>query len=351
MVHTQIFAPVHIPKKYYQQLPAPSADRLIKDASQFLEMIKTNPQLMTTWTADAGAFFRFKPHKKYTDPGPGRLLMFLVANRPNQKFELLAVNADMDLAFAEDNNGLRKIGLWFLSLLVDVAFTCYDEFVNITTEVKAGNIDIRALEEISDFVTNCTSQSKPNSITRPWHGNNQIAKRHVYTIHWLQMLILILTQLFWQYRTPSSPGPAGPRNEEEREAYSSKQETRRATYFTLRRNSRGRRRIPKKFKSTPISLVREAARIQQIFWEMSQSKQQPKGGQPPPASPSPQPEKNPAGEAGQTIMTQGARGRVSASANRITSTTTSFQLNLCQKIQKICLLIPLCVSLTLALST
>ena len=94
MVHAQIFAPVHIPSKHYQQLPAPSADRLIKDASQFLEMIKTNPQLMTTWTADAGAFFRFKPHKKYTDPGPGRLLMFLVANRPNQKFELLAVNQD-----------------------------------------------------------------------------------------------------------------------------------------------------------------------------------------------------------------------------------------------------------------
>jgi ribosomal protein S10 len=42
MVHAQIFAPVHIPSKYYQQLPAPSADRLIKDASQFLELIKTN---------------------------------------------------------------------------------------------------------------------------------------------------------------------------------------------------------------------------------------------------------------------------------------------------------------------
>ena len=140
---------------------------------------------------------------------------------------------------------------------------------------------------VGQGVTGSTSQSKLNSITRPGHGNNQIAKRHVYTIHWLQMLILILTQLFWQYRTPSSP-----EHPSEREAYSSQQETRRATYFTLRRNSRGRRRIPKFFKSTPISLVREAARIQQIFWEMSQSKQQPKGGQPPPASPSPQPGKS-----------------------------------------------------------
>ena len=109
---------------------------------------------------------------------------------------------------------------------------------------------------------------------RLWHGNNQIAECHVHIVHWLHMLILILTQLFCPCRTRSSPSPPS-----QRDAYSSQQETRRATYFTLRRNSRGRRRIPKKINPTPISFVREAARIQQIFWEMSHSKQQPNGGQ------------------------------------------------------------------------
>ena len=64
----------------------------------------------------------------------------------------------------------------------------------------------------------------------------------------VQMLILILTQLFCPCRTRSSPSPPS-----QRDAYSSQQETQQATYFTLRRNSWGRRRIPKKCNPTPIS--------------------------------------------------------------------------------------------------
>jgi len=98
--------------------------------------------------------------------------------------------------------------------------------------------------------------------------------------------------------------------------------------------------------------LREAARIQQIFWEMSQSKQQPKGGQPPPASPSPQPGKSGGGGRANHKHTgrEGPRKRQRKSNH---FDHTEFSIKPLSKNAKNLSLdqVLSCVSLTLALST
>ena len=124
---------------------------LVYDIDSFLETMlgsitaaglprKTlKPPILLEWDQNAAQVFRITPTNSSLDIGWANLVIVLVANRPTERASLIKLSELIN--FQGELPQPNKPGIWYLSLGAEIAFDCYDAYIEMVVHYSEAEDD------------------------------------------------------------------------------------------------------------------------------------------------------------------------------------------------------------------